>query len=64
MEKYGDAEEVFIPSHDIKTNIRTNSIFENINIQIQIYILSLFFVLLKICLLKKHLLEQITIKNF
>ena len=28
-----------IPPHDIKTNIRTNSIFENINIQIQIYIL-------------------------
>ena len=46
-----------IPLHDIKTNIRTNSIFENINIQIQILYFITFFCFIENLSLEKAFIE-------
>ena len=46
-----------IPPHDIKINIRTNSIFENINIQILILYFITFFFFIKNLLLEKAFTE-------
>ena len=53
-----------IPSHDIKTNIRTNSIFENINIQIQILYFVTFFCFIENLSLEKAFTETNNNKEF